>query len=255
MVPKNSPTRYAPRPVPVYRILGIALCLGSGIANSLLAREISKPDICRHAAERAAAKTGIPVDILHAISLTETGRKIGANFDPWPWTINMEGKGVWFDDRKSVTDYANKNFKRGARSFDLGCFQINYKWHSKAFTSIEQMLDPDANANYAARYLLELFSEKGNWESAVGAYHSRTPKFANKYKKRFARIYTGLSGQPALPETAKIAYSAKPGGPRLNAYPLLQSQPKAIPTLGSLFSLARQPTNPGLITQSNGPLF
>jgi transglycosylase-like protein with SLT domain len=211
-------------------------------------------EICQDAARYAASKTGVPVTILQAISLTETGRKKNGEFAPWPWTVNMEGKGVWFDSRQAAFDYATKNFDRGARSFDVGCFQLNFRWHGKAFPSLEAMFDPNANAIYAAKYLLTLYAEMGNWESAVGAYHSRTPKLANKYKKRFARIHARISGSEALPKTAKVGFEPTAKKTKVNGYPLLQTVDTAPRTNGSLFSLSTR-NGSVLLLQSKGQLF
>ena len=47
------------------------------------------------------------------------------------------------------------------------------------------MFDPDMNALYAARFLSELYREFGDWTGAAGAYHSRTPEYADRYKVKF----------------------------------------------------------------------
>ena len=117
--------------------------------------------VCDRAAVAAAAESGVPVSVLKAIALTETGRARGGSTRPWPWTVNMEGKGVWFDNRAAALAYVYEHFKRGARSFDVGCFQINYKWHHQHFASIEEMFDPLANAHYAAEFLRSLHAESG----------------------------------------------------------------------------------------------
>tara|TARA_R110002020_G_scaffold22372_52_gene75559 strand:+ start:4358 stop:4939 length:582 start_codon:yes stop_codon:yes gene_type:complete len=151
---------------------------------------------------------------MQAITRTETGRPGGNGLAPWPWTVNMEGVGKWFDTRDEARAYVFKHYKRGARSFDVGCFQINFKWHGQAFTSIDQMFDPAANADYAARFLNDLYQELGNWQAAAGAYHSRTPKYAQRYSKRFDRIRSGLSGgvtvAAALPEPEPIRRRGPP---------------------------------------------
>ncbi len=199
--------------------------------------------ICDRAAQVASATTGVPLAVLQAISLTETGRKSGQSFRPWPWTVNMEGRGEWFDSRDQAQSFANQNFQRGARSFDVGCFQLNYKWHGRAFDSIEHMFDPDANATYAANFLRDLYQEMGNWPDAAGAYHSRTPSFANRYKRRFTKIYARLSADPlpilASVESTPIAPAplpppATPIIARLNNFPLLQGGSAAMASLGSL---------------------
>ena len=205
----------------------------------------SAPDLsqlCDRAAVYAAQKTGVPVSVLQAISLTETGRKRGGAMRPWPWAVNMEGKGVWFDNEDDARAYVYKHYKRGARSFDVGCFQINYKWHGQEFSSIEEMFDPNPNALYAAKFLLNLYREKGNWGSAAGAYHSRTAKYADKYEERFTAFRTALLGKPpVLTVAAASAVTPSPVEPavRINLYPLLQ-QGGTGRTPGSLVPLGGQ---------------
>lgn len=201
--------------------------------------------ICDRAAAQAAAATGVPISVLKAISLTETGRDRGGTARPWPWTVNMEGKGLWFDSREAALGYAYEHYKRGARSFDVGCFQINYKWHHEHFASIEEMFDPSANALYAANFLMSLFEASGDWETAAGAYHSRTPEHAERYKARFAAYRAGFIREDGLPLriAAPIVPAADPPGPggagparlRVNSYPLLQAG--GTTALGSLVPL------------------
>lgn len=201
--------------------------------------------ICDQVAIEASRRTGVPLSVLKAISLTETGRKRGGAFRPWPWTVNMEGEGHWFDSEDAARSYVYTEYKRGARSFDVGCFQINYKWHGQAFRSIEEMFDPLANALYAARFLQSLHTEQGDWGRAAGAYHSRTPEFADRYQARFERLRAGLSTGPGqeIPEIPDIVAAANYGAAaealptvvRVNRYPLLQTGGAA--GLGSLVPL------------------
>ena len=151
--------------------------------------------LCYNAINSASASFGTPREVMLAISLTETGKKIAGRIQPWPWTVNMEGKGFWFDTRAEALAYVRKRHAEGARSFDVGCFQINYKWHHQHFRSIEDMFDPKINASYAARFLNTLFNEKGNWSAAAGAYHSRTPSFAKRYSARFDRYIARIAGK------------------------------------------------------------
>ncbi|QEW22763.1 Transglycosylase SLT domain protein [Marinibacterium anthonyi] len=111
---------------------------------------------------------------------------------PWPWAVNVSGEGYWFDDEDAALAFAFRQHKNGVRNFDVGCFQINYRWHGDAFVSIEDMFDPEANALYAARFLAELHHEFGEWEGAAGAYHSRTKEFADRYKVRFRQVHNAL---------------------------------------------------------------
>ena len=217
--------------------------------------------LCEAAAERVAKETDVPVSVLKAISLNETGRKRDGQFRPWAWTVNMEGKGHWFDTLDEARAYVFKEFKRGARSFDVGCFQINYKWHNQAFSSIDQMFDPLSNAMYAAKFLGELYAETGDWTAAAGAYHSRTKEYADRYSARFADLrqrFAAEDGQPLpppmqggsgdIPEIPDIVAMLNPAEvevkpPRENKYPLLKRDGTPKGSLGgaagaSLFAAA-----------------
>lgn len=217
--------------------------------------------VCDHVASEASRRTGVPLSVLKAISLTETGRNRGGALRPWPWTVNMEGEGHWFESADEARAYVYREYKRGARSFDVGCFQINYRWHGEAFRSIEEMFDPLANALYAARLLQGLHAEKGDWGRAAGAYHSRTPEFANRYQARFERLFAGLAGTtstevPDIPDIVAVANGtagadALPAIIRVNRYPLLQT---GAPTgLGSLVPLGNGGTG-GSIFAASAPV-
>jgi len=222
--------------------LGIfALCLMVYILTGRAAQSSVEtgdlPALCETAAERASIESGVPLSVLRAISLNETGRKRNGDMVPWPWTVNMEGKGKWFDDQDQARAYVYKHYKTGARSFDVGCFQINFKWHGQEFSSIEEMFDPLANARYAAKFLKQLFEEMGDWNAAAGAYHSRTKKYADRYKKRFATYRAGLEDLPIVQATASPSNQPRPDPPLANQYPLLQGRIGGS-TLGSLVPLA-----------------
>jgi hypothetical protein len=213
--------------------------------------------VCDQAATLAAARTGVPISVLKAIALTETGRAHEGVSRPWPWTVNMEGQGVWFDDRASAQAYALAHFDLGARSFDVGCFQINYKWHHQAFESIDEMFDPVANALYAAGFLNSLHAETGDWELAAGAYHSRTPEHAERYRARFATFRAQFLAEDGLPlQVTDIApgsgaavSSGYPARVRTNSFPLLQAGGAA--AIGSLVPLDARGAPGGLFARGD----
>lgn len=120
---------------------------------------------------------------MRTITRLETGR--GQSGDPWPWTVNHAGDGSWFQTEDDARSYVFSKVKHGASNIDIGCFQINYRWHASGFQSLDDMFDPDMNALYAARFLTELYREFGDWTGAAGAYHSRTPEYADRYKVKF----------------------------------------------------------------------
>jgi hypothetical protein len=81
--------------------------------------------------------------------------------------------------------------------------QVDLPMHPGAFRSLDEAFDPVANADYAARYLRSLRDEAhGDWNVAVGLYHSHTPDLANEYRNRVAAvgagIITGIGGPEPL---------------------------------------------------------
>ena len=152
----------------------------------------------------------MPQEVLHAISLTETGRPDGGRLRPWPWAINREGQGHWFKSRDEAFAFAQASLAAGRRSFDVGCFQINYHWHGHNFPSLEAMFDPEVGATYAARFLMSLYLERGSWLAAAGAYHSQTPARASVYRARFERILAGLGGNADLMPAAAASPPRRP---------------------------------------------
>ncbi len=217
--------------------------LGVGLVVILLSSTESSnastngAETCDRVARIAASETGVPLEVLFAITRTETGRTSDGKLAPWPWTVNMEGKGVWFDNQKEALTYALSHFQAGARSFDVGCFQLNYRWHGENFTDVEHMFEPMANARYAADFLSRLYTETQDWDDAAASYHSRTPEYANKYKARFKRIKANLPEQGSVPvktvkpllRTTKVVHE--------NRFPLLQKGGNAA-TFGSLVPLS-----------------
>ncbi len=209
----------------------------------------SEADLCHAAADYAARQTGVPPEVMLAIALTETGTKRNGAFDAWPWTVNMEGKGLWFDTLDEALAYVKDRQAEGARSFDLGCFQLNHRWHGAAFDSVEAMFDPRQSALYAARFLSDLYAETGSWEKAAGLYHSRTPDLAAKYAANFSRHLAkaqlrpeALRGDTGGMRLASVA--APTASMRVNDYPLLQRGHRG--RMGSLVPL-------GLLERSDQP--
>ncbi|HMO09105.1 MAG TPA: transglycosylase SLT domain-containing protein [Paracoccaceae bacterium] len=162
---------------------------------------------CRDAAAQAAAETGIPLAILTAVMLAETGRAPsgapGAAPSPWPWTVQANGQGRWFPSRAAALAHAQGLIEAGQRNIDLGCFQINLRWHGDAFPSLGDMFDPLANARHAAAFLSDLADETGDWRLAAGAYHSRDPARAEAYVVRLERIHAAQSDAAPPPASRR----------------------------------------------------
>lgn len=174
------------------------------------------------AAERAAA---LPPQLMAAIARVESGRVDRQGVvHPWPWTINAEGAGQYFETKEAALAAVRALQARGVQSIDVGCMQVNLAHHPHAFASLEQAFDPAANATYAARFLTELYATTRDWTRATAFYHSQTPERGELYQRRVAAVWPEeqkrLGITPGLPGHAfsRHAFSQNAwnstGGPR-----------------------------------------
>jgi hypothetical protein len=128
----------------------------------------------------------IPSGLLTAIAKIESGRKhpLYNEHLPWPWAINVGGKGMYFKTQQEAVSHVEKLIREGTRNVDVGCMQINYHHHGHHFQNINQMFDPRMNVTYGARFLRGLKNEQGSWTKAVGLYHSATLHHQTPYKHK-----------------------------------------------------------------------
>lgn len=153
--------------------------------------------VCIAAIRQAEAAHGIPTDLLLAIGLQEAGMSYKGSMTIWPWSLNVEGRGVRFDTRPDAEAYLAGELAQGRRSIDVGCLQINLRWHPDAFPSPAAGFDPARNADYAARFLRGLYLETGDWLEAAGHYHSATPHLKAIYLSGIERHLARLEGDAA----------------------------------------------------------
>jgi hypothetical protein len=129
----------------------------------------------------------IPKDILTAVALTETGTMQKGRLAPYPWAINVEGKGFLFSTKQKAIDAVTNYLKQGKKSIDIGCMQLNWYWHGDKFGhSLEKAFNPHTNITVGAKYIKEHYRTYKNWNKAVGRYHSGTAKFAQQYYQKYA---------------------------------------------------------------------
>jgi Transglycosylase SLT domain len=171
------------------------------IMASGLAPASAKGLACRSAIGAAERGSGIPPHLLAAISRVESGRRdpVSGDFHPWPWTVNAEGQGFFYDSKAEAIAAVRGMQAQGIRSIDVGCMQINLMYHPDAFPSLDVAFDPQANAAYAVRFLKELFAQTGDWTKATATYHSATPDLGADYQRKVAAI---------LPEESHMASNA-----------------------------------------------
>lgn len=128
----------------------------------------------------------IPRGLLSAIVSIESGFN--------PTAINIEGKTVTINDKSEAIKTIKNALNQGVTNIDIGIAQINYRWHKDNFNNIEEMINPTANIEYAAKLLSSLFKQHGTWHKAIRHYHSANPNHHNQYSRKVVIAWLG-SGQ------------------------------------------------------------
>lgn len=170
---------------------------------------------CLNATQQIEKELQIKDHLLTTISSVESGRwhEESQQTIAWPWTINAEGKGMFFKTKDEAVKKVKELQQAGVKSIDVGCMQINLFYHKEAFKNIEEALDPKTNVAYGAEFLKKLHSQKGDWLKAVMAYHSSLPVKANRYKNKIVLAYAKVKNAQAKLEEAFM--SQKKIGDRL----------------------------------------
>ena len=138
---------------------------------------------CDRAARDAEDEFGLPSGMLAAIGSVESGR--------WPWTANIDGGAETYRSKAEAIEALTRVRMPRPSDVDVGCFQVSLTYHPTAFATMADALDPVANARYAARFLLELRDKYGDWDHAVGAYHSATEPLGADYRGRVMAQWKG----------------------------------------------------------------
>lgn len=147
---------------------------------------------CAQAAQQAERRHHTPPGLLGVVAKVESGRPSAGGLVAWPWTIDVDGQGQFFDSKAAAIAAVRQAQAAGAHYIDVGCMQVDLRLHPHAFASLEEAFDPVANADYAARLLLELHRDAGgNWFLAVGRYHSPDPALAGIYREAVADVAVG----------------------------------------------------------------
>lgn len=173
-------------------------------------------ETCTHYFTPFERKFSIPRKLLHAIAVTESGKwdSVNQSHEPWPWTINAQGKGYYFDSKEQAVAAVMKLSAQGVGSIDIGCMQVNLFYHGHAFRNIAQMFDPVYNVAYASKFLAENYSETSDWGKAVAYYHSRNSEHGRPYAGRVLRSWEriGVSYDKSAVSQIKSMASARGGG-------------------------------------------
>ncbi len=187
---------------------------GAALAAALVALAAASPahaapahSLCLAATARTEATLGIPPQLLSAIALAESGRWDRARQETiaWPWTIFAEGRATYALNKARAVAEVERLRARGVRNIDVGCMQVNLRYHPDAFGTLDEAFDPVANVAYAGGFLKRLKSATRSWSRTIGFYHSRRPEHGRPYRMRVQRLWIAERRRVALERRAERA--------------------------------------------------
>nr|WP_241522159.1 transglycosylase SLT domain-containing protein [Chimaeribacter californicus] len=152
-----------------------------------------------------ARQENVPAEALYSLALTESSRKLAHGVRPWPWTINVAGKGYRYASRRDAY-HALMGFMQRypLKRIDVGIAQVNLGWNGHHFASTWDAFDPYLNLHVAAQILRACYVRNpGSWLQAAGCYHHPTGgKAARTYQSAVTRHLNtlALNRQPATGE-------------------------------------------------------
>ncbi len=131
---------------------------------------------------------GMPKGLMTAIVTQESGGHA--------YVLNVDGKPFKYGSAAEAA-YAIQDKARTAYEIDVGCGQLNIRWHGVKFKTLGALLDPRVNMSYAAWHLSVLYKQTGSWAKAAGHYHSFNSSKNRPYVCSLKRLVEKKSGDDA----------------------------------------------------------
>jgi hypothetical protein len=176
------------------------LCVHSGMTHA--AEDI--PPIYRMAARQAR----VPAVALYAIALQESGMRRKGVFAPWPWTLNVAGAPLRFENHADACRALTKSLRTTPLTrVDVGLAQINLGYQRHRYQHPCELLDPQYNLTTAAHILREQYRPGEGWLNAIDRYHrpaggAPARRYRQSVKKHLARLLQ-LSPSPRTPRRSR----------------------------------------------------
>jgi hypothetical protein len=139
--------------------------------------------------EEVAQEWGVPAVVLETVCLVES--------DLRPYVVNVQGKSYAFQTGAEACVFVKRVLARGISNVDVGCMQINWRWHGHTVESLEALFDPRACLVYGAKMLKTLFQERGGWLQSMLCYHSKAGGAQERYFEKVKRALLRTGGNRA----------------------------------------------------------
>ncbi|HFZ9213992.1 TPA: lytic transglycosylase domain-containing protein [Salmonella enterica subsp. diarizonae serovar 61:r:-] len=198
---------------------GLLMMLTTGLSPSAAAQPVQGQRLPAGTAvpdgyRQVAGEYGVPAEALYSVSLAESSRRLLQGERPWPWTLNVAGKGYRYATREEAYQ-ALLGFMRRypLRRIDVGIAQVNLGWNGGYFRNYREALEPYTNLRAAAQILRHCYDlNPGSWLQAAGCYHHPAGgKPARTYRAIVQRkLATIASVDPGPRSTAHSSPSSVP---------------------------------------------
>lgn len=148
---------------------------------------------------KAAQAHAVPPTMLYALSLTESAARLSYGRRPWPWTLDIDGRGVRYVSRSAACMALHQALHQ-TTIIDVGLGQLNVHWQRALFGAGGRFakpcaaLDPYANLDAAAALLARCHVvHPASWVQAAGCYHRPAggppaARYRRAFKAQLARI-------------------------------------------------------------------
>lgn len=178
------------------RGLGIILAF-LAVAGTARA-DVPAGNACMAAGHDAEQGGALPTNLLISIGMVESGHTdpMTGRKTPWPWTVNADGQGQYFQSKADAEAFVHFAEASGAHDIDVGCFQISLQSHPDAFATLDDAFDPAHNAAYAAQFLTQLKARTGSWNTAIADYHSALPDLGLPYQRLVLAAWKRMGDLP-----------------------------------------------------------
>ena len=164
---------------------------------------------CNYFTKKYERIYNLPNNLLTSIALVESGiKQQQQQYTSWPWTLNVSGKSYYFDDRAELLAFLDQNFS-SKKSIDVGCMQINTRYHLKNFKNLDELVDPEKNVRYAAIFLSNLYKKYKSWNEAISRYHSSIPKYKKRYLNKVHKFWNNIRQKKIILKSDYLSISEK----------------------------------------------
>jgi len=155
----------------------LACVLGLGLVQALDRPALANENDCHTNTSAVERQLHIPNGLLLAIALVESG----VDGVPQPNALSFGLRSTVAHSRADAVRKLQGRNGHLRNDAYVGCMQLSVRHHKASFRSLDTMMDPKSNIQYAGRMLVRLRSETGSWSRAVARYQGGSDNQSRHY--------------------------------------------------------------------------